>query len=162
LRRLIFFFSCAQICKYPDKTKRRHEKLSSEEYAGTQVPQDASRDYDEDDSYPAHAGPSRVNSNGNNSNPSNANANPSVWKKNFRDAAFEENQAGNYKRPRTEQNGKMGYYNKKARTSSSASYGAVLGGSDIAPFHFGLADERQCRNLFPLWGISRNRSARHF
>ncbi|KAJ7274146.1 P-loop containing nucleoside triphosphate hydrolase protein [Mycena rebaudengoi] len=114
------------ICKYPDKTKRRHEKLSSEEYAGTQVPQDASRDYDEDDSYPAHAGPSRVNSNGNNSNPSNANANPSVWKKNFRDAAFEENQAGNYKRPRTEQNGKMGYYNKKARTSSSASYGAVL------------------------------------
>ncbi|KAJ7133631.1 P-loop containing nucleoside triphosphate hydrolase protein [Mycena epipterygia] len=103
------------ICKYPDKTKRRYAKLSSEEYAGTQVPAIVPHDQDDDD-YP-RAGPNRVNSN-NYANDSNT-----LWKKNFRDGEVEPN----YKRPRSEQNNQTGQYKKaKASSSSTPSYGKSL------------------------------------
>ncbi|KAJ7701417.1 P-loop containing nucleoside triphosphate hydrolase protein [Mycena rosella] len=102
------------ICKYPDKTKRRHMKLSSEEYAGTQVPAQVAH-YDDDD-YP-RAGPNRENSNNYSTNST------TVWKKNFRDAEVE----SNYKRPRAEQTEQPGRYKKsKGASSSTPSYGKAL------------------------------------
>ncbi|KAJ7439243.1 ATP-dependent DNA helicase [Mycena latifolia] len=104
------------ICKYPDKTKRRHAKLSSEEYAGSQVPAQVTH-YHDDDDYPPRAGPSRANSN-------NYTNSTTVWKKNFRDGEVEPH----YKRPRSEQNDQWGRYKKSkgASSSSTPSYGKAL------------------------------------
>ncbi|KAJ7143581.1 P-loop containing nucleoside triphosphate hydrolase protein [Mycena crocata] len=102
------------ICKYPDKTKRRHANLSSEEYASTQVPAYPIRDDDDDE--PSRAGPSRVNSN-------YANNGNSLWKKNFRDGEIEPK----YKRSRSEQSYQTGQYKKaKVSSSSTPSYGKAL------------------------------------
>ncbi|KAF7348226.1 ATP-dependent DNA helicase [Mycena sanguinolenta] len=102
------------ICKYPEKTKRRHAKLSSEEYAATQVPAHVPRDDDED--YPPRAGPSRANSNNNSSD--------TVWRKNFRDSEVQLN----HKRPRSEQAVQSSRYKKSkvASGSSTPSYGKAL------------------------------------
>ncbi|KAJ7728830.1 ATP-dependent DNA helicase [Mycena maculata] len=106
------------ICKYPEKTKRRHANLSSEEYAGTQVAAYAPREDDDDDDRP-RAGPSRANSNNYTRNTSNN----TVWRKDFRDNEVEPN----YKRSRPEQNDPLGRYKKaKPSTSSTASYGRAL------------------------------------
>ncbi|KAJ6585409.1 P-loop containing nucleoside triphosphate hydrolase protein [Mycena capillaripes] len=101
------------ICKYPEKTKRRHSKLSSEEYAGTQVPAYIPRDDDEDDPA-ARAGPSRAYSNNNDA----------VWRKNFRDNEVQPNQ----KRSRSEQSDQQGRYKKSkgASSSSKPSFGKAL------------------------------------
>jgi hypothetical protein len=104
-----------QICKYPDKTKRRHANLSSEEYAGSQVPAHVSHVLDDDD-YPPRAGPSRANST------NNANG-ATLWKKNFRDGEVE----ANNKRPRVERKDQGSYKRSKASSSSTPSYGKVLG-----------------------------------
>ncbi|KAJ7078605.1 ATP-dependent DNA helicase [Mycena belliarum] len=101
------------ICKYPDKTKRRHKKLSSEEYAGSQVPAHVAHYYDDDDDLP-RAGPSRANSNNYLKNDS------TVWKKNFRDSEVEPR----FKRPRAEQNDQAGRFKKaKGSSSSTPSFG---------------------------------------
>ncbi|KAJ6612253.1 P-loop containing nucleoside triphosphate hydrolase protein [Mycena sp. CBHHK59/15] len=107
------------ICKYPEKTKRRHAKLSTEEYAGTQVAAYTPRDHD-DDCEPLRAGPSRVNSNtGNYTKNNNNKSDNTVWKKNLREADHEDRT--NYKRPRYEQNDQT--YKKKTK---GASYGTPL------------------------------------
>ncbi|KAJ6583974.1 ATP-dependent DNA helicase [Mycena vulgaris] len=110
---------CNEMCdvrlyaKYPEKTKRRQAKLSSEEYAGSQVPVHVSHGHDDDD-YPPRAGPSRANS-------SNYN-DTAVWTKNFRNGEIEPN----YKRPR-EQKDQAGQYKKsKVASSSTPSYGKAL------------------------------------
>ncbi|KAJ7617494.1 ATP-dependent DNA helicase [Mycena polygramma] len=102
------------ICKYPEKTKRRHSNLSSEEYAGTQVPAYVPHDDDEDDHIPV-AGPSRANSNNNGD---------TVWRKNFRDGQVQPNQ----KRSRSEQSKQSGSYKKSkvASSSNTPSYGKAL------------------------------------
>ncbi|KAJ7464681.1 ATP-dependent DNA helicase [Mycena galericulata] len=108
------------ICKYPEKTKRRHAKLSTEEYAGTQVPACPPQDEDEDD-HPLHAGPSRANSN-NYTHNSNSDT---VWRKNFRDGEVEPN----HKRSRSDQNNQTGNFKKSKSASSStpsSGYGKML------------------------------------
>ncbi|KAJ7034020.1 ATP-dependent DNA helicase [Mycena alexandri] len=106
------------ICRYPDKTKLRHSTLSSEEYAGTQVPAHVPRDEDDDD-HPPRAGPIRANFTSHNVN-NNGNT---VWRKNFRDAEVQ----SNYKRSRSEQSIQLGPYKKsKASSSSTPSYGKAL------------------------------------
>ncbi|KAJ6508301.1 ATP-dependent DNA helicase [Mycena sanguinolenta] len=102
------------ICKYPEKTKRRHAKLSSEEYAATQVPAHVPRDDDED--HPPRAGPSRANSNNNSGD--------TVWRKNFRDSEVQPNS----KRPRSEQTVQSSHYKKSkvASGSGTPSYGKAL------------------------------------
>ncbi|KAF7364828.1 ATP-dependent DNA helicase [Mycena venus] len=105
------------ICKYPEKTKRRHAKLSSEEFAATQVPVHVPRGDDEED-YPPHAGPSRANSSTNNNNSDIA------WRRNFRDSEVQPNN----KRSRSEQSDQMSWYKKSKGVSSSntPSYGKAL------------------------------------
>ncbi|KAJ7256834.1 P-loop containing nucleoside triphosphate hydrolase protein [Mycena haematopus] len=102
------------ICKYPEKTKSRHAKLSSEEYAATQVPAHVLRDDDEDD--PPHAGPSLVNSNNNSNN--------TFWRTNARDSEAQPN----HKRTRPEQTVQSSRYkrSKVASSSSIPSYGKDL------------------------------------
>ena len=65
-----------QICKYPDKTKRRKLKLSSKEYVSSQVTTLQRHSVDDDDPHCAAlvAGPSRSNS-----------GTHAGWKKRFRD-----------------------------------------------------------------------------
>ncbi|KAF8215005.1 P-loop containing nucleoside triphosphate hydrolase protein, partial [Mycena galopus ATCC 62051] len=88
------------ICKYPEKTKRRHSNLSSEEYAATQVPAYVPRD-DDDDNYVPRAGPSRANSNKNNTG-------DTVWRRNFRDDEVQPNN----KRAGSAQNDQASRYKK--------------------------------------------------
>ncbi|KAJ7741355.1 ATP-dependent DNA helicase [Mycena metata] len=109
------------ICRYPDKTKLRHSNLSSEEYAGTQVPAHVPRDEDDDDHAP-RAGPSRANSNNYTSHNVN-NTENTIWRKNSRDGEVQ----SNYKRSRLEQSNQPGPYKKaKASSSSTPSYGKAL------------------------------------
>ncbi|KAJ7364939.1 ATP-dependent DNA helicase [Mycena albidolilacea] len=103
------------ICKYPEKTKRRHKNLSSEEYAATQVPAHVPRPDDDDDDRPPRAGPSRANS-------TMANKNNDTWTRNFRDNEVQ----SNHKRSRPEQGeNQLSRYKKSKVGSSSAtpSYG---------------------------------------
>ncbi|KAJ7913561.1 ATP-dependent DNA helicase [Mycena leptocephala] len=105
------------ICKYPEKTKRRHSNLSSEEHAGTQVPAYVARDEDDDD-YPPRAGSSRTDSH--NTNHKNSDT---VWRKNFRDGEVQPNN----KRSRSEQSNQPDRYKKaKGASSSTPSYGKAL------------------------------------
>ena len=46
-----FLVILRQTCKYPDKTRRRKTRLSSEEFAGTQVAQDPVVGFDNDESH---------------------------------------------------------------------------------------------------------------
>ncbi|KAJ7160113.1 ATP-dependent DNA helicase [Mycena filopes] len=109
------------ICRYPEKTKLRHAKLSSEEYAGTQVSANPPRQYDDDDDHPPRAGPSRANSN---NYASNNNDSSAVWRKNFRDSEVQP--FNNYKRSRSEQSNQGSYKKAKASASSTPSFGKAL------------------------------------
>ncbi|KAK7022124.1 ATP-dependent DNA helicase [Favolaschia claudopus] len=101
------------ICKYPEKVKRRYTKLSSEEYAASQVPAYIPRE-DDDDATPRD-GPSRANSYNNGGDAS--------WRSNFRDRPVQQNN----KRPWTERDNSTDRY-KKSKTASSGTptYGKAL------------------------------------
>ncbi|KAK7048706.1 ATP-dependent DNA helicase [Favolaschia claudopus] len=101
------------ICKYPEKVKRRYTKLSSEEYAASQVPAYIPRE-DDDDATP-RGGPSRANSYNNGGDGS--------WRSNFRDRPVQQNN----KRPWTERDNSTDRY-KKSKTASSGTptYGKAL------------------------------------
>ncbi|KAJ7643735.1 ATP-dependent DNA helicase [Roridomyces roridus] len=106
------------ICRYPDKTKRRHKSLSSEEHAGTQVSAYPAREYDDDDERP-RAGPSRANSSSFNNN------NDAVWRKDFRNNAVGNN---NNKRTRSDAGDRAGFFKKtkSAGSSGTPSFGKSL------------------------------------
>ncbi|GBE85105.1 ATP-dependent DNA helicase [Sparassis crispa] len=107
------------VCKYPDKTKRRKLGLSSEEYASSQALGGSDED---DDGYPRVQAPVRQSA------PARPNSGTdSGWKMNFRDGDDTDEDGGDSTPAATRHGALAGHESASASTSRACSIGSSTG-----------------------------------